>query len=210
MARWVCFFFSPRDDVSRHTSRAKRPFLFLARFSIGSGLSSLQADSRTAEERPSLPPERCIALVGAIKYYGDSNRCHSLVRRSVNHCASPNTVAIFAQVDLPSRSGYGREQRERYHQFAAKVRSQDSLLRSLRADVTTMRRRLRTQGEVLSRQKDENEVVRRAAEQVIAAHSGARQKIPMARVRNVTHNLTWINLRWLTRWGVKVAADRVK
>ena len=48
----------------------------------------------------------------------------------------------------------------------AKVGAQDSSMRLLRADVTTLRKRLRTQGEVLSKQRQENEVVRQAAEQV--------------------------------------------
>lgn len=62
--------------------------------------------------------------------------------------------------------GFGSEAREQQQQLTAKIRSQDSSLRSLRADVTTMRRRLRTQAETLSKQKEENAAVRKAAEQV--------------------------------------------
>ncbi len=58
------------------------------------------------------------------------------------------------------------EAREQQQQLTAKIRSQDSSLRSLRADVTTLRRRLRTQAETLSKQKEENASVRQAAEQV--------------------------------------------
>lgn len=63
-----------------------------------------------------------------------------------------------------SGGGFGREQRDQ--QLTAKIRSQDSSLRSLRADVTTLRRRLRTQAETLAQQKEDNATVRRAAEQV--------------------------------------------
>ncbi|CAN0376937.1 unnamed protein product, partial [Ectocarpus sp. 12 AP-2014] len=45
-----------------------------------------------------------------------------------------------------------REHHEQDRQLAAKVRSQDSSLRSLRADVSTLRRRLRTQAETLAKQ----------------------------------------------------------
>lgn len=48
----------------------------------------------------------------------------------------------------------------------AKVGAQDSSMRLLRADVTTLRKRLRRQGEVLAKQIEENEVVRHSAEQV--------------------------------------------
>lgn len=65
-----------------------------------------------------------------------------------------------------STGGFGREDRIQQQQLTAKVRSQDSSLRSLRADVTTLRRRLRTQAETLAKQKEETVVVRQAAEQV--------------------------------------------
>lgn len=65
-----------------------------------------------------------------------------------------------------STGGFGREDRLQQQQLTAKVRSQDSSLRSLRADVTTLRRRLRTQAETLAKQKEETVVVRQAAEQV--------------------------------------------
>lgn len=58
------------------------------------------------------------------------------------------------------------KQREQERLLVAKVGAQDSSMRLLRADVTTLRKRLRTQGEVLSKQRQENEVVRQAAEQV--------------------------------------------
>lgn len=70
-----------------------------------------------------------------------------------------------------SARGSGRgcfepKQREQERLLVAKVGAQDSSMRLLRADVTTLRRRLRTQGEVLAKQREENEVVRKAAEQV--------------------------------------------
>lgn len=70
------------------------------------------------------------------------------------------------RVGSGSWGGLAREHHEQDRQLAAKVRSQDSSLRSLRADVSTLRRRLRTQAETLAKQREENTTVRRAAEQV--------------------------------------------
>ena len=58
------------------------------------------------------------------------------------------------------------KQREQERQLGAKVGAQDSSMRLLRADVTTLRKRLRRQGEILAKQIEENEVVRHSAEQV--------------------------------------------
>lgn len=62
------------------------------------------------------------------------------------------------------------KQREQERQLVAKVGAQDSSMRLLRADVTTLRKRLRRQGEVLAKQIEENEVVRHSAEQVCIAN----------------------------------------
>lgn len=48
----------------------------------------------------------------------------------------------------------------------AKVRSQESWIRSLRADVTMLRQRLRVQAETLGQQREQSEALSLAAEQV--------------------------------------------
>lgn len=70
--------------------------------------------------------------------------------------------------------GFGPKKREQESLLVAKVGAQDSSMRLLRADVTTLRRRLRAQGEVLAKQREENEVVRLAAEQVLFTASTPR------------------------------------
>ncbi|CAB1121433.1 unnamed protein product [Ectocarpus sp. CCAP 1310/34] len=82
-----------------------------------------------------------------------------------------------------SWGGLAREHHEHDRQLAAKVRSQDSSLRSLRADVSTLRRRLRTQAETLVKQREENTTVRRAAEQVacVEAEEIARLAVDLER-----------------------------
>ncbi|CAN0287241.1 unnamed protein product, partial [Pylaiella littoralis] len=89
-----------------------------------------------------------------------------------------------------STGGFGREDRlQQQQQLTAKVRSQDSSLRSLRADVTTLRRRLRTQAETLARQKEETVVVRQAAEQVacVEAEEIARLAVDLERAVQAAH-----------------------
>ncbi|CAN0164362.1 unnamed protein product, partial [Hapterophycus canaliculatus] len=73
-----------------------------------------------------------------------------------------------------SSSSFGREHREQ--QLAARLRSQDSLLRSSRADVTMLRRQLR-------KQREENDGVRTAAEQVacVEAEEIARLAVDLER-----------------------------
>ncbi|CAN0049782.1 unnamed protein product, partial [Ectocarpus fasciculatus] len=87
------------------------------------------------------------------------------------------------RVGSGSWGGLAREHHEQERQLAAKVRSQDSSLRSLRADVSTLRRRLRNQAETLAKQREENTTVRRAAEQVacVEAEEIARLAVDLER-----------------------------
>eukprot|EP00903_Cladosiphon_okamuranus_P007268 g7046.t1 len=79
--------------------------------------------------------------------------------------------------------GFGREQRDQQQQLTAKIRSQDSSLRALRADVTTLRKRMTKQAETLAQQKEENATVRRAAEHVacVEAEEIARLAVDLER-----------------------------
>lgn len=99
--------------------------------------------------------------------------------------SSPSPCLFSSNTQLDAwrggNGGFELEQREQQNELAAKVRSQDLSLRSLRADVTTLRRILNTQAETMAKQKEENEVMRTAAEQV-GTGGGLWRGYPRSRV----------------------------
>ncbi|CAM9304011.1 unnamed protein product [Ectocarpus sp. 4 AP-2014] len=144
------------EDALR-TERAENQRLRVARDNRS---RSCDVPGGSGEQQPRAPPRR--------RSSGEYEHVHQVGPR---------------RVGSGSWGGLAREHHEQDQQLAAKVRSQDSSLRSLRADVSTLRRRLRTQAEALAKQREENTTVRRAAEQVacVEAEEIARLAVDLER-----------------------------
>ncbi|CAM9350410.1 unnamed protein product [Ectocarpus sp. 6 AP-2014] len=144
------------EDALR-TERAENQRLRVAR---DNRRRSWDVTGGSGEQQPRAPPRR--------RSSGEYEHVHQVGPR---------------RVGSGSWGGLAREHHEQDRQLAAKVRSQDSSLRSLRADVSTLRRRLRTQAETLAKQREENTTVRRAAEQVacVEAEEIARLAVDLER-----------------------------
>ncbi|CAM9342621.1 unnamed protein product, partial [Ectocarpus sp. 13 AM-2016] len=144
------------EDALR-TERAENQRLRVAR---DNRRRSWDVPGGSGEQQPRAPPRRISS--------GEYEHVHQVGPR---------------RVGSGSWGGLAREHHEQDRQLAAKVRSQDSSLRSLRADVSTLRRRLRTQAETLAKQREENTTVRRAAEQVacVEAEEIARLAVDLER-----------------------------